>query len=166
MLTNEKLKSSISAKWHIHNISSYTAVMVIFLGIMLSIASYASLIREENFSYVLHITGIVFLFFLIPILPFIVYEIHKYRSLLKDIEKYELCEAKLDRPSTSSFARGAVYYTVSFTTADGEQITTDTKSMWSSSIFAKNQLEKYNNKTVTLAYDKENNRLIVIELKK
>ena len=166
MLTNEKIKNSLNAKWHIHNVSTYATVLAIFGGVMLFIAFCSSLMHEGGFALAISITGAVFLFFLIGILPFFAYEYYKYKSLFKDIDKYELCDAKLDRPSTSYFVRGAIYYTVAFKTADGETVTADTRAMWSSSPLAQNQLEEYNNKTVTLAYDKENDRLVVIGLKK
>lgn len=166
MITKEKIKSSLSAKWHLHNLATYGVVGAIYGIVMLFIAIFASLMHEGGFILALSITGGIFLFFTLAISPFVIYEAYRYRSLFKSIDKYELCEARLDRPSTSYCGRGAIYYTVSFKTSDGESVTADTRAMWSSAPFAQNQLADYNNKTVSLAYDKENDRLVVLGLKK
>ena len=166
MLTKEAIKSSLSAKWHLHNLKAYGIVGLIYGVVMLFIAIFASLMHEGGFILALSITGGVFLFFALAISPFVIYEAYRYRSLFKSIDKYETCEARLDRPSTSYWGRGAIYYTVSFKTSEGESVTADTRAMWSSAPFAQNQLEDYNNKTVSLAYDKENDRLVVLGLKK
>lgn len=165
MITKEKIKNSLSARWHLHNLRTYGVVGLIYGVIMLFIAIFAALMHGD-FIFAISITGGIFLFFAIAISPFVIYEAHRYRSLFKSIDNYEPCEAMLDRPSTSYWARGAIYYTVTFKTSDGETVTADTRAMWSSAPLAPNQLEDYNNKTVTLAYDKEAERLIVIGLKK
>ena len=165
MLTKEIIKAALDAKWHLHNLKTYGVVSLIYGVVMLFIAVFSSLMHG-NFILAISITGGIFLVFALGISPFVIYEFYRYKSLFKNIEAYEQGEAKLDRPSTSYWVRGAVYYTVTFKTSSGEAVTTDTKAMWSSSPFAQNQLEDYNNKTVTIAYDKADERLVVLGLKK
>ena len=165
MITKETIKNSLNAKWHLHNLSTYSIVGLVYGAVMLFIAIFAALMHGD-FILAISITGGIFLFFALAISPFVIYEAHRYRSLFESIDKYEIFEARLDRPSTSYWVRGAIYYTVTFKTSDGETVTADTRPMWSSAPLARNQLSDYNNKTVTLAYDKENDRLVVLDLKK
>jgi len=165
MLTKEIIKAALDAKWHLHNLKVYGVVSLIYGVIMLFIAVFSSLMHGD-FVLAISITGSVFLVFALALSPFVIYEFYRYKSLFKSIESYEQGEAKLDRPSTSYWVRGAIYYTVTFKTSSGETVTVDTRPMWSSSPFAQNQLDDYNNKTVNVAYDKDSDRLIVLELKK
>ncbi|MBQ8254321.1 MAG: hypothetical protein IJY94_02315, partial [Clostridia bacterium] len=122
-------------------------------------------LEHGDFLLSISIAGGVFLFFLLAISPFVIYEIYSYKRLFKDIDKYELCEAKLDKPSLSYWLRGAVYYNLYFQLSDYVNVSKETRAMWSSSPFAQNQFEYYNNKTVEIAYDRESDRLIIIGLK-
>ena len=68
----------------------------------------------------------------------------------------------LDKPETSYFYRGAIYYTVSFTDKNGNSIVRDTHPLWSSGIFDPCQLADYNNKRVFVAYNENTDTLIVL----
>lgn len=102
----------------------------------------------------------LFLFFL----PFIIYFYYDYKKILKLSEQSEVYEVLLDHPSTSYSYRRAVYYTVRFQTNERENITADTKPLWSSSIWVFS-IEEYNNKKVEILYNKEEDRVIVLGLK-
>ena len=166
MLTKEKIKSSLSARWHLHNLSTYGIVGLIYAVIMLVVASFSDLAQRGNFSLALAVSVGMFLVFALVISPFVIYELYSYKRLFKDADKYEICYAKLDKPSISYWSRGAVYYTLYFQLSDYVNVSKTTRSMWSSSPLAQNQFEYYNNKTVEVAYDRESDRLIVIGLKK
>jgi ABC-type transport system involved in multi-copper enzyme maturation permease subunit len=165
MLTKEKIKSSLSARWHLHNLKSFGVIGLIYGAAMLCQATLSSYLHRD-FHLAISITGIIFLVFVLGICPFVIYEIYSYKKLFKDVDMYEICEAKLDKPTTSIMRKGAVYYSLYFQLSDHINVYKDTKPMWSSGIFAQNQLEYYNNKTVEVAYDRENDRLIIIGLKK
>ena len=165
MITKEKIKCSLSARWHRHNLITYGIVSLIYAVIMFFIAAFAAL-EHGDFLLSISITGGIFLVFVIAVSPFVIYEIYSYKKLFKDIDKYELCEARLDKPSMSYWLRGAVYYNLYFQLSDYVNVSKATRAMWSSSPFAPNQFEYYNNKTVEVAYDRESDRLVVIGLKK
>lgn len=166
MLTKEKIKNSLSARWHLHNLSTYGIVGLIYGVIMLFIAIFSSAMHGGDFPLAISITGGIFMVFVLAVSPFVIYELYSYKRLFKDADKYEICYAKLDKPSISYWGRGAVYYTLYFQLSDYVNVSKTTRSMWSSSPLAQNQFEYYNNKTVEVAYDRESDRLIVIGLKK
>ena len=164
MITKETIKNSLSARWHLRNLKYFGIMGLIYAVAMFVIAAFSAA-EHGDFLLSISITGGIFLVYLLAVLPFVIYEIYGYKKLFKDVDKYEICEAKLDKPSISYWNRGAVYYNLYFQLADYTNVSKDTRAMWSSAPFAQNQLEYYNNKVVEVAYDRESDRLIVIGIK-
>ena len=82
--------------------------------------------------------------------------------ILKHYTMFNSYEVMLDNVSTSYAYRGAVYYTV---TINDEGVTrqVSTNAYFSSSMFAKFNLEDYNNKRVIGLYDSQMDRFYIVK---
>ena len=136
------------------------------LGGLLAICLFSALYVGNSLRISVEIFGILAAVFSAVFLPFVLYYIHAWRDLFRDCEDYVLCDAVLDRPGTSWYYRGAVYYTVTVQLPDGRTFRRDTMPLWSGALFADHPLEKYNNKRIDLLYDPHRDRVIVLGLHK
>lgn len=98
-------------------------------------------------------------------LPFVLFYLHRYMKLFKNLNDYEIYEVRLDRPGTSYWYRGAIYYTVTFETKAGEKVSKDTKPLWSGGVFASFHLDDYNNKKINVAYNESTDEMMVLGVK-
>lgn len=163
MITKETIKNSLDAKWRKRQIIMYCS----FLGVAFFIEfifSLFTLLKENGVDYFLIPLIISTTFFLIILAPFIIYSISKYRSLFKDLENYHQYEVTLDKPETSYWYRGAVYYTVSFETVSNKKVTIDTNPLWSSFFTTIGEIKEYNNKKVDILYNENLDSIIVLGL--
>ena len=163
MLTKEMVKNSIEAKWRKNQMSLH-GVIALIIFVVIFFSTLVAGLQHGDILLALEVSGIVILIYALLFGCFILYYAYKYFTLFKDLERYEIYEVILDKPSTSYLYRGAIYYTVSFTTNKKETITQDTKPFWSSAVFAAFQLEEYNNKKIEIAYNPETEIMITLGL--
>ncbi|MBQ9120888.1 MAG: hypothetical protein IJY12_00830 [Clostridia bacterium] len=165
MVTKEQIKNSMDAKWRLGQIKTYS---VILGGILVSLLCFAlfSGILHGDLALAFEVTGIYALLFIIIFAPFPLYNLYRYRKLFHHPEEYHLYTAVLDRPNTSYFYRGAIYYTVTLHTPDGFTRQANTKPLFSGGALASFPLDKYNNQTVTVAYKENENLLVILDEQK
>ena len=161
MITKEIIKKSLDAKWRKRQINVWLFVLGAYAFVFLFAALIATA-KHGNFLLSIEISGLCAAVCLPILLPFLGYNLWKYHSLFKDADSYSVYEVMLDKPETSYFYRGAIYYTVSFTDKNGNSIVRDTHPLWSSGIFDPCQLADYNNKRVFVAYNENTDTLIVL----
>ncbi len=160
MLTKEQVQTSIQAKWRLYQMRLY----LVLLGVSIALSFFISLfslaaheLSSENMATALFAFGVMALIFLLVFVPFALFYLYQYRILFRGLEAYTVYTVTLDRPSTSYWYRGAVFYTIRVENRDIE-----TLPLWSSGSLAKFPLEAYNNKTVKVAYSATLEKLIVL----
>jgi len=161
----ELIKRSMECKWRKHQLKIYVVIWLVVIVATLFISMFGFLssgMQKEDFKTAVFVFGVLVGVWSIAFLPIIIFYLYQYNKLFKNCEGYELCETVLDRPSTSYWYRGAVYYTVTFQSKSSGSVTLDTRPLWSSAVLADFQLSEYNNKKIDVLYDKENERVIVI----
>ncbi len=160
MLTKEQVKHSMEAKWRLHQARLYAILLAVILGFFL-FAALSSLtlhgFSSKNIETALFACGMAALIFFLAFAPFVLFYLYRYLSLFRDLETYIIHEVTLERPSTSYWYRGAVYYTVQI-----ENQNIDTLPLWSSGIFSQFSLAEYNNRTIKVAYSEALAKLIVL----
>ncbi|MDE6660814.1 MAG: hypothetical protein K2J93_03190 [Anaeroplasmataceae bacterium] len=171
MYSREELKQCLECRWRKKQIKLDLMLLGILAAVFLVFGLFELILHLDDYKdypdllWILPTTlvGFLLLIFLF-ILPWMIYTYTDYKKVLKLSEQAELYDVILDHPSTSWGYRGAVYYTVRFQTNDRENITADTKPLWSSlpGVFP---IEEYNNKKIEILYHKEENRVIVLGLK-
>lgn len=165
MLTKEMVKDSMEAKWRKDQLKLYIVIPVIFL-IFLAFFGLVAGLQYGDFGLSFEVTGIVILIFALVFLPFVLFALYKYVALFKNLNDYEVYEVCLDRPGTSYWYRGAIYYTVTFETKAGYKVSMDTKPLWSGGAFASFHLDDYNNKKIEIAYNESTEEMMVLGAKK
>ncbi len=163
--TREEIKKSIECKWRKSQIFFTLGILGIIFLISIMAALYVGL-KTNDFSMMLSVLLSAFLFPAIILGPMIVYYLYQYFKIIRKYSKYESYEVLLDRPSTSWYYRGAVYYTVSFVTADNIRKVLDTNPLFSSALFSSVDLNEYNNKKINILYDSDAEKVICIGLNK
>ena len=162
----EIVRGSIECKWRQKQIKVWIGVLCGTIGALFLMCLFAGAQPgtdgKSDMKTAFEIFGILTASFTVIFLPFVFYYVWQYLKLFRHCESYELYEVMLDKPDTSVFYRGAIYYRVSFVTEQDEYITLDTKPLWSGSGSSDLQLEKYNNRKVRVLYDRENVRVIVV----
>ncbi len=161
MLTKDIVKNSMEAKWRKNQLKLYIVIPGIFLLFLAFVGLFAGL-QHGDFALSFEVTGIVMLVFALMFLPFVLFSLYKYRSLFKNLNDYEIYEVRLDRPGTSYWYRGAIYYTVTFETRAGYRVSMDTKPLWSGGAFASFRLDDYNNKKIEIAYNQNMDEMMVL----
>lgn len=166
MTNAERIRQSIEGKWRRKQVKACVISWGAVLAGLLVICLFSALCTGGGIAIAMEIFLILAIAFSAVLVPFVLYCVSRLRGLFRNCEAYELYDAVLNHPGTSWVYRGAVYYTVSFATNDGEQVRMDTMPLWSGSVFADNPLEKYNNKRIDLLYDRAGERIIVLGLHK
>lgn len=164
MTNAERIRLSIEGKWRRKQVNTCLIAWGAVLAGLLVICLFSALCTGGGLGIAMEIFLILAASFSAVFIPLVLYYVNRLRGLFRDCKAYELYDAVLDHPGTSWVYRGAVYYTVSFVTNDGEQVRMDTMPLWTGSVFADNPLEKYNNKRIDLLYDREGYRVIVLGL--
>ena len=161
MVTKERIKNSLDAKWRLSQVKIYSIVLGCILGFMLLVALFSGA-THGNFALSFEVSGICAILFAVIFAPFPFYSWYRYREILRNAEEYQLCSTVLSWPSTSHLYRGAIYYNVELTLENGRTVHTETKPMWTSGAFAQFPLEDYHNKTVAVAYREADDFLVVL----
>ena len=161
MATKERIQNAIESKWRLEQ---SLAMLIVYAAVSL-ITFLRMLLEGQRYSDWFEVPGLVLGIFAVIMLPFILYPLWKYYWMLRDWEDYRAYDVKLDRPNTSWLYKGAIYYTVHFCDEHGNQVTMDTKPIFSGGLFSRYHLGDYNNKTVTVYYDAKRERMLVGQLK-
>ncbi len=153
MVTKEMIKNSMEAKWRKRFIVMFViliAICVPFIGgIFCSDKSFADMIKSLVVS-------------MIPLLLILLYETVRYFMLFLHRKDYEIYEVLLDRPTTSFWYRGCVYFTVDIDTKSGIGIFRKTKPLWSDYPLSKFKAWEYMNSKIHIAYDEERDKMIIL----
>lgn len=153
MITKEKIQNSIEARWRKRLIAYCGACIGLYVFVVLTaVINHKSLADSPGG---LAFPGLVLL------IPFF-YEIVRYFMLFSRVENYEIYEVLLDRPTTSFWYRGCVYFTVGIDLKRGIGIFRKTKPIWSDHFLSKFKAWEYMNSKVQIAYDDEKDRMIVL----
>ena len=161
MLTKEEVKNALEAKWRKKQIILWTVAVGIWILFLFLVGLYTAF-SVGDFLMSFEIVGLVSLCCLALFAPFILFYIYKYVKLFCNLSDYEVYEVMLDKPSTSYWYRGAIYYTVTVPLEQNRFVEVNTVPLWSSGAFASCSLEDYNNKKIRVAYDKGQGRLLVL----
>jgi hypothetical protein len=155
------IKNSLECQWRKEQVK---LLIIVWAGacILSLILMFAIGIDLRELGFI--ILGLGALVTFLGLMPVGLYYYSQYLKIVKNYDQYDKYEVLLDKPSSSYLYDYAIFYTVSFTTIDGERVTLDTKPIWSS--FSKFSIAEYNNKKVDILYDKEHERVIVLGLKK
>ncbi len=154
MLTDEMIKESLEVKWRKRNMKAVLFVIVFLFFVVLG----SCVMNDAPFA----IGFCVFLLYFLVISGFIVYEWIYYRLMFKQKEEYVLQEVVLGYPEVSYFPRGYDYFTIQITKKDGDTFYYKTSAMWSDYIGAKNKTWEYANEKITVAYNEDRDKLIVL----
>lgn len=162
MITREQVKGAIECRWRLRQI---IICGIIWLGVV-AMAAIVELLMGigENVRISLQVTGVFALVYGVMILPFFVYSLWQYLTIIKNWQRYELHEVTLNNPSISYAYRRSVYYTVGFLAEDGELTVCKTRPIWSSAFYAAYAVEDYHDKKVDVLYDPKADRLVVLGL--
>ncbi len=164
MVTNEEVKNAMEYKWRRNQakllLILWAAILLIYLVVLVLSNARSGWDRLS-----LEITGtamaVVTLLYSSVMAPFCMYYVYKRQEMVRNCGRYEKHRVKLDMPETSWFYRQSVAYRVHIKTADGKVVERTTKPLFSSSAFADFPLSDYNNKTVEVFYDPENDTVIL-----
>ena len=161
-MTKNEMKSSIEARWRIHQIKTHLIIALAIILISMIIVVIKFILKLDNLKpMILSIASISGFILSLPAIVFAIYSYIQYRLLFRDLEKLVKCEVVLNNPHTSYNYRSAIYYTVQII-IDDKNISCDTKPFFSSNFFSEFQLDDYNNKKVTVAYNPITNKIITI----
>lgn len=157
MVTKEMIENSIEATLRKRNLRflliGFAVLFFVYFGILLICGPLPKIIWISTLISYLCVCG-----------GFISYQWIRYRILFLHREEYELYEVMLDRPTSSYFNQGYVYFTVMIETNSGMKVFRNTKSLWCDYFWSKYKAWEYMNGKVWIAYDEERDRLVVLGL--
>lgn len=163
-LTKEDIKQSIEYQWRIYNLKLMLFILL-FIGLITLIFPLLFVVQDfnkTNFKLYFETILIMMLVYLIIFIPFLIYYLYKALYILKKYKYFEVHEVILDHPHTSYLYKGLIYYSVSLKHNDSI-ITVNTNPYFSSNIFSKYELEKYNNKKVKGLYDEKMGKFYILK---
>ena len=96
----------------------------------------------------------------IMLLPFAVFYIWRIIRIFRKPEGYIFCRTKLSQPHPGDM-RHTMYYTV-LIDDDGRKFPTDTHAIFYTHSLVGPTIEEYTNRTVTIAYNRETEMVVVI----
>ncbi len=166
-LTKEDIKNSVEYKWRIQQRNTLLIIYILVLlaaFFMMAIAGLTNASEfEDNMASILTDAFlIVAVLFTVIFMPFIAFYQYKAVYLLKKYHTFKRYEVLLDRPSTSYWYRGAVYYTVDISTEKGN-LSVDTNPYFSSSVWSAFNISEFNNKKVIGLLDEEKGGFYIIK---
>lgn len=167
MLTKEEAKSVLECRWRLKQASNYLFIWAVVAVLTLPFVLYKSV--GSNPDYLGLGFGVwagVMCLYGIPLLAMAAYSYWQYTRIRKHFYTFRKYRVRLDHPGTSWMYKGAIYYTVTFCGEDGQQITMDTKPLWTSRGLDPIPLEDYNNQEVTILFDPQGEQVIVVGLAK
>lgn len=167
MLTKEEAKSVLECQWRLKQVRTYLFAWALAAVLTIPFALLKSVGTDPDYLGLgLGVWVGMMCLYGIPMLGMALYSYWQYTRIRKHFYTFRKYRVRLDHPGTSWMYKGAVYYTVSFCAEDGQQITMDTKPLWSTTGFNPIPLEDYNNKEITILYDPQIEQIIVVGLAK
>ena len=162
MVTQELLKNSIQAKWRKNHRNIYIILSAITLTIgLFTIDPIFEKTDKSSYSLFMELSVIGIL--LVVFIPCIIFYQVQYKKTIEVLPDYKIYEVLLEYPSRSFSYKYSYYYSVDFTTEDGEYIGKDTLPMFGESWFSfGNNISEYNDQTISIAYSVEKDRMVVI----
>lgn len=94
-------------------------------------------------------------------LPFVGFYLWRTYQIFRSPEEYIFCRCKLSTPHQRYFAKGMMYFTVVIEDPEGGRFPVETHAIFSSHGFIEPLLESYINSTVTVAYNRETEMVVV-----
>lgn len=156
MVTKEMIENSIEGVIRKRNIRflliGFTIMFMVYFGILVNSGISMKLFLPMLLLCILIFSGFVF------------YQWIRYRLLFSNMEAYEKYEVMLDRPTSSYYPEGSVYFTITIETKSGMRIFRKTKALWSDFFGSKYKAWEYMNAKIWIAYDEERDRLVVLGL--
>ncbi len=153
MVTKEMIKNSMEAKWRERFVVMFAILIAICVPFILVTVG-----NGESLTDMIKIVGVP----MIPLLLILLYETVCYFMLFLHRRDYEIYEVLLDRPTTSFWYRGCVYFTVDIDTKSGMGIYRKTKPIWSDHPLSKFKAWEYMNSKIHIAYDEERDKMIIL----
>ncbi len=166
MVTKEEVKNAIEYKWRGKQVKTYLILWAVLLLTFLVVMVCTTITGDMRWNdRALEILGsvmaVVGSLYSLAVLPFALYSAYRQWEMLRNCGRFERYWVKLDEPNTSWNYRQAVGYRVVFTSENGEKLARYTKPLFSSSAFSGFQLADYNNKTVEIFYDPDQDQVIL-----
>ena len=98
----------------------------------------------------------------ITLLPFWCFWIIRTVNIFRKPEEYFFCKCTLSSVHHKPFLKGGMYFTVVIEDPDGGRFTADTHAIFAAYGIAEPLVENYINRTVTVAYNRETEMVVVI----
>ena len=95
-------------------------------------------------------------------MPFIFYYFGTLIHLTRHAENYRFYDVLLDKPRSDM--RRSLYFVVEFQDENGDTVCINTNTVFRIDSIWEQPIEEYINKTAQIAYDKINNRIVVIKI--
>lgn len=164
-LKRETVRASMEVRWRLSQMKLYAGsfLMVAALSLVIGCFSMMDYRGDDSLHMLGLVVGILTITYGLVFMPFLLYSFFCYRHLLKHFGAYSVYVVTLDRPHTSMGYRGCVYFTVSFTGEDGQNVTADTHPLFSDAIFSHFTLDEYANQRVRILYDREARHIYLID---
>lgn len=130
---------------------------LILSAVVLGFFSALSLLwfDQENWAVVLVI-------FVVATLPFFGHAIWRLIRIYSRPELYFFCKCKLSSPHQKLWTRGMMYFTVVIEDPEGGRFAADTDGIFAAYGMVGPLMEDYLNSTVTIAYNRETEMVVVI----
>ncbi|MDE6407297.1 MAG: hypothetical protein K2K48_07225 [Anaeroplasmataceae bacterium] len=172
MYNEEELKQCLECRWRKRQVKFHLGLLAFLVALSMLFALIVFVVEATKYEDIGVVAAISFLtalgfdgVVLCVLLPFIIYELHEYKKILRFSSHAVLYKVFLNQPNVSFNYRSCVYYTVSFNTEDRKHISANTRPMWSSYAFLSFPLDEYNNKEVEILYNQIEDKVIVLGLK-
>lgn len=98
----------------------------------------------------------------IVLLPFWCFWIIRTINIFRAPEEYFFCKCTLSSVHHKPFLKGGMYFTVVIEDPEGSRFTADTHAIFAAYGIAEPLMENYINRTVTMAYNRETEMVVVI----
>lgn len=167
MVTKEEVKNAMEYKWRGSQVKFYLMLWAVLLVVWSTVVLFSMVTNGSDWdTQSLEILGITMAVFAgvysLVFLPSCLYSAYKQWEMLHACGRYQRYRVRLDTPETAWLYNRSVAYRVRFKTEEGDTVTGTTKPLFSSSPFAKYDLNDYNNKEVEIFYDPRQNDVILV----
>lgn len=160
--SKEEIKNSVECKWRISHVKQ-TLFIYLLIVMGCSLVCFIGALNDFKTSGTYAIVWLcLVLFWGIIHTAFVLYDVAKYKYVVKKYADFKCYEVTLDTFSTSSSYKSSIYYTVTFI-HNGEIKRIDTPSYFSDHFFSKFSLEEFHDKKVLGLYDENLEKFYVIK---
>lgn len=157
MVTKEKIKNSLEARWLMKIILSFCASYVVCI---LLVVFGRSEFKTNGFLFFVIFISLLFL-------PIIVYHVYQYLVLFRYPERYEIYDAELKHPEKALVYKVSIYYTASFQTKKGRTVSKKTRPLWKNErLFGRYLPLEDHSLNAVIAYNDFRDAIVVLESEK